>query len=69
MDRWWLPILALVPFVPTNFKLTRTDPEKNHWVFTCTWKPPVIVAWDAYRAARVFYTDTLAARHLVEKSA
>lgn len=68
MYRWWLPIMAFIPFVPTNFKLTRTDPVKNHWVFSCTWKPPVIVAWDAYRAARVFYAETLAAQKLAEKS-
>ena len=68
MYRFWLLFLAFVPLVPTNLKLTRTDPVKNHWVFTCTWKDPVMVARDAWRVARVFYTETLAAHHLAEKS-
>lgn len=68
MYRWWFPILSVVPFVPTNLKLTRTDPVENQWVFTCTWKPPVIVAWDAYCAARVFYTEKMAAQNLPAKS-
>lgn len=53
----WILFLAFVPFVPTNIKLTRTDPVKNHWVFTCTFKGPLMAAWGA---ARVFYTEKIA---------
>lgn len=57
-----LVVLSFVP-LPVNPKITRPDPAKNFWTFECD------AFTSCFKVAKVFYTDTLAARHLVEKSA
>lgn len=51
MYRWWLLFtLSFVP-LPVNPKLTRPDPKKNFWTFTCDeWKSP-------YQLVKIHYLD------------
>ena len=51
---WLLLKLVFLTFVPLpiNPKVTRPDPKKLFWTFTCDeFKSP-------YQLARMFYTDT-----------
>lgn len=51
---WLLLKLVFLTFVPLpiNPKVTRPDPQKLFWTFTCDeFKSP-------YQLARMFYTDT-----------
>ena len=51
---WILLKLVFLTFVPLpiNPKVTRPDPQKLFWTFTCDeFKSP-------YQLARMFYTDT-----------
>ena len=61
---WLLLKLVLASFVPlpVNPKLTRPDPKKNFWTFECD------SFTSCFKVAKVFYTDTVAAQYLVEKS-
>ena len=61
---WFLLKLVLAAFVPlpVNPKLTRPDPKKNLWTFECD------AFTSCFKVARIFYTDTLAAQYLAEKS-
>jgi hypothetical protein len=65
MNQWWLLFkivaLSFVP-LPVNPKLTRPDANKNFWTFECDGFT------SGFHVAKVFYTDTLAAQYLVEKS-
>jgi hypothetical protein len=56
-----LVVLSFVP-LPVNPKITRPDPTKNFWTFECD------VFTSCFQVAKVFYTDTLAAHYLAEKS-
>lgn len=50
-------VLSFIP-LPIHPKITRPDPTKNFWTFTCDeFKSP-------YQLAKVFYTETHAARKL-----
>ena len=55
MDQWWLLLkLILVTFVPLpiNPKLTRPDPKKNFWTFSCDeWK-------SSYQLVKVAYAES-----------
>jgi len=65
MNQWWLLLkLVLVTFVPlpVNPKLTRPDPKKNFWTFSCDGFT------SCFETAKIFYKDTLAAKYLAEKS-
>jgi hypothetical protein len=55
MYRWWLLFtLSFVP-LPVNPKLTRPDPKKNFWTFTCDeWKSP-------YQLVKIHYLDSKSA--------
>jgi hypothetical protein len=61
---WLLLKLVVSSFVPLpiNPKLTRPDPSKNFWTFECDGFT------SCFKVAKVFYTETLAAKYLVEKS-
>jgi hypothetical protein len=61
---WLLLKLTLLTFVPLPVrpKLTRPDPTKNSWTFECDGFT------SCFNVAKIFYTDTLAAKYLVEKS-
>ena len=61
MNQWWLLLLTFVP-LPINPKLTRPDPKKNLWTFSCDGFT------SCFETAKIFYTDTLAAKYLTEKS-
>jgi hypothetical protein len=56
-----LVVLSFVP-LPVNPKLTRPDAKKNFWTFQCDGFT------SCFQVAKVFYTDTLAAQCLAEKS-
>lgn len=49
-------ILSFVP-LPINPKMTRPDPKKNFWTFTCDGFT------SCFKMAKVFYTD-----NMIEKS-
>ena len=61
---WNLFKIVLTVFVPLpiNPRLKRPDPAKNFWTFECDGFT------SCFQAAKVFYTDTLAAKRLAEKS-
>jgi hypothetical protein len=54
-------VLTIVP-LPVHPKITRPDPKENFWNFSCDGFT------SCFKMARIFYTDTLAAKYLVEKS-
>jgi hypothetical protein len=54
-------VMAFVP-IPINPKLTRPDPKKNFWTFQCDGFT------SCFNTAKLFYTNTLAAQNLMEKS-
>ena len=61
---WTLFRIFLSVFVPLpiNPRLKRPDPSKNFWTFECDGFV------SCFNAAKVFYTDTYAAKVLAEKS-
>jgi hypothetical protein len=60
---WLLLKLAVLSFVPLpiNPRIKRPDATKNMWTFECDGFT------SCFEASKVFYTDTLAARNLVEE--
>jgi hypothetical protein len=64
MNQWWLLlkmiVLTFVP-LPINPRVKRPDPSKNFWTFECDGFT------SCFETAKVFYTDTLAARLLAEE--
>ena len=54
-------VLTFVP-LPIHPKITRPDPKKNFWTFECD------AFTSCFKVARIFYTDTLASKYLVEKT-
>lgn len=66
MNLYWalfkIVFLTFAPIVPINPTVTRPDPVKNSWVFACE------SFTSCFDLAKVFYKETLAARHLTEKS-
>ena len=55
-----LTVLSFVP-LPINPRIKRPYPTKNFWTFECDGFT------SCFHTAKVFYTDTLAARNLVEE--
>lgn len=60
---WTLFKIVFAVFVPLpiNPRIKRPDPVKNVWTFECDGFA------SCFETSKVFYTDTLAARNLVEK--
>ena len=54
--------LTFVP-LPINPRLKRPDPAKNMWTFECDGFTT------CFQEAKIFYTDTLAAKRLMKKEA
>jgi hypothetical protein len=55
MTQWWLLfkmfVMSMLP-MPINPKLTRPNPKKNFWTFTCDeWRSP-------YQLAVMYYVDS-----------
>jgi len=62
---WTIFKIVFATFVPLpiNPRIKRPDPTKNMWTFECDGFTT------CFKEAQVFYTDTLAAQRLSEKSA
>lgn len=54
-------VLTFVP-LPLNPKLARPDPKKHFWTFECDGFT------SCFETAKIFYTDTRAAKQLAEKT-
>lgn len=56
MTQWWLLlkiiVMSFVP-LPINPKMTRPDPKKNFWTFTCDGFT------SCFKVVKVFYTDNM----------
>jgi hypothetical protein len=61
---WTIFKIVFVTFVPLpiNPRVKRPDATKNMWTFECDGFT------SCFEASKIFYTDTLAARYLAEKS-
>jgi hypothetical protein len=56
-----LLVLTFAP-LPLNPKLARPDPAKNFWTFECTGFT------SCFKTFKIFYTETVAGKQLIEKS-